>query len=124
MIAAKLKSLKKNTFRSSFKLTQPDLEKAKSLIEKNDDGTLKYTKLQSDCIQIICTRLSPANPKNDGKQTPYKGHPVFVAQHATATCCRSCLMKWHGITKGKDMTKDEIFYVCKLIRSWIQLELY
>ncbi len=29
-----------------------------------------------------------AEPRNDGKQTPFRGHPVFTAQHATATCCR------------------------------------
>jgi len=36
--------------------------------------------------------LAPELPKNDGKQTPMKNHPVFIAQHATATCCRKCLI--------------------------------
>jgi hypothetical protein len=41
--------------------------------------------------EMIAGRLAPAEPLNDGKQTPMRGHPVFVAQHATGTCCRGCL---------------------------------
>lgn len=46
--------------------------------------------------KFITERLAPANPANDGKQTPLRNHPIFVAQHATATCCRGCLEKRHG----------------------------
>ena len=53
--------------------------------------------------ELIERRLAPAAPVNDGKQTPYRGHPVFVAQHATATCCRGCLAKWHGIARGHEL---------------------
>ena len=42
---------------------------------------------------FVAQRLAPVRPANDGKQTPFHGHPVFVAQHATAKCCRSCLYK-------------------------------
>src|SRR3546814_16788803 len=52
-------------------------------------------------------RLAPAEPVNEGKQTPMRGHPVFIAQHATATCCRSCLAKWHGIPAGRLLAVDE-----------------
>lgn len=116
-IGYKLKCLERNKFRSSFKLAGSDLEKAKELFY-SDLG-----KLQKDCIEIIWERLVPMYPKNDGKQTPYTGHPVFTAQHGTATCCRSCLMKWHGIKKGKELEKDEIIYICKLIRIWIRLNI-
>jgi hypothetical protein len=54
---------------------------------------------------LIARRLAPAEPRNDGKQTPYRGHPVFVAQHATATCCRTCLERWHQIPKGRELTE-------------------
>jgi len=56
---------------------------------------------------FIDRRLAPANPANDGKQTPFRGHPVFVAQNATATCCRSCLAKWHGIPRGHSLDEGE-----------------
>ena len=72
---------------------------------------------------IIAKRLTAAEPHNDGRQTPYRGHPVFVAQHATATCCRSCLLKNHGIAKGRELTGDEQRYVVDVICRWIEREL-
>jgi hypothetical protein len=72
---------------------------------------------------LIAKRLAPAQPHNDGKQTPYRGHPVFVAQHATATCCRSCLRKNHGIEPGVELTREEQGYVVDVICRWIEREL-
>jgi hypothetical protein len=69
---------------------------------------------------FIETRLAPAHPKNDGRQTPMRGHPVFVAQHATATCCRSCLAKWHGIQSGRALSGDEQSYVLAVIERWLE----
>ena len=56
---------------------------------------------------------------HDGKQTPMKGHPVFIAQHATATCCRSCLAKWHHIADDHDLTTEEVHYIVQVIMTWI-----
>ncbi|HEV7908082.1 MAG TPA: DUF4186 domain-containing protein [Pseudonocardiaceae bacterium] len=72
---------------------------------------------------LIFQRLAPAAPRNDGKQTPYRGHPVFVAQHATATCCRTCLLRWHRIEKGRELTRQEQNYVVDVICRWIEREL-
>ena len=71
---------------------------------------------------FIRDRVAPAEPKNDGKQTPTKGHPTFIAQHATATCCRSCLEKWYHIPKGRELTKEEIDFVISLLMEWIKRE--
>ncbi len=71
---------------------------------------------------LITKRLAPAEPYHDGKQTPYRGHPVFVAQHATATCCRSCLLRWHQIPKGRELTREERGYVVDVICRWIERE--
>lgn len=68
---------------------------------------------------FIDKRLSPAEPPNDGKQTPMRGHPVFVAQHATATCCRTCLQKWHHIAKGSELTPGQKAYVLSVIEKWL-----
>ena len=68
---------------------------------------------------FIEERLAPAEPRNDGKQTPMRNHPVFVAQHATATCCRGCLEKWHAITKGHDLTIVEKAYILSVLRRWL-----
>ena len=67
-------------------------------------------------------RLAPAYPDNDGKQTPMRNHPVFVAQHATATCCRGCLEKWHAITKGRELSPEEKRYVIDVIRHWLEFQ--
>jgi hypothetical protein len=69
---------------------------------------------------FLSKRLAPANPPNDGKQTPFKGHPVFIAQHATATCCRACLAKWHGIGKGEAMRAAELAHVTTAIERWLR----
>ena len=68
---------------------------------------------------FISRRLAPPEPVNDGKQTPMRGHPVFIAQHATATCCRGCLAKWHGIEKGRQLGADEQRHVVDAIRRWL-----
>jgi hypothetical protein len=78
--------------------------------------------IRAHAQDLIATRLAPAEPHKDGKQTPYRGHPVFVAQHATATCCRSCLERNHGIPKGRELTEDQREYVVDVICRWIERE--
>jgi predicted Fe-S protein YdhL (DUF1289 family) len=72
---------------------------------------------------LIRQRLAPAEPKNDGRQTPWCNHPVFVAQHATATCCRGCLEKTHGIAKGQALNDDELQHVLAAIERWLRGQL-
>jgi hypothetical protein len=69
---------------------------------------------------FVAKRLAPAAPPNDGKQTPFRGHPVFVAQHATATCCRGCLAKWHDIPRGHPLTAAEQAHVVAAIERWLR----
>ena len=73
--------------------------------------------------ELIARRLAPANPPNDGKQTPFRGHPVFVAQHATGTCCRGCLAKWHDIPRGAELTDEEQAHVIAALERWLRREL-
>jgi hypothetical protein len=79
--------------------------------------------MRAHAAAIIDERLAPEAPRNNGRQTPYRNHPVFVAQHATATCCRSCLETWHGIAKGHQLDRDERAYVVEVIGRWIDREL-
>ena len=90
-IPQKLTALKQSKFRSRFKLSQKD----RDCIAAKGLETIK-----EHAFQFINSRVAPDFPKNDGKQTPMRGHPVFIARHATATCCRKCIHKWHGIEKG------------------------
>lgn len=79
--------------------------------------------MRQHAAEIVAERLAPAQPRNDGRQTPYRNHPVFVAQHATATCCRTCLETWHAIPKGHQLDRDERAYVVEVIGRWIDHEL-
>jgi hypothetical protein len=78
------------------------------------------TTVRQHAFDLIGKRLAPARPHKDGKQTPWRGHPVFVAQHATATCCRSCLLRAHEIPKERELTPDEQGYVVDVICRWIE----
>ena len=71
---------------------------------------------------LIGKRLAPAAPLNDGKQTPFKGHPVFIAQHATATCCRGCLEKWHQIPSGRELSAEEKNHVVAALERWLRMQ--
>jgi predicted Fe-S protein YdhL (DUF1289 family) len=72
---------------------------------------------------FVASRLAPPHPASDGKQTPFRGHPVFVAQHATATCCRGCLAKWHGIARGRPLDAAEQAYILAVLERWLAREL-
>ena len=105
--------LSKSKFRSSFHL------KDKDILYIEDKG---IDKIRNHAYDFVTKRLADTSNVTDGKQTPMKGHPVFIAQHATGTCCRRCLEKWHYISKNKNMTDDDIKYVVDIIMSWIEKE--
>jgi hypothetical protein len=69
--------------------------------------------------ELLAKRLALAEPANDGRQTPWRNHPIFVAQHATATCCRGCLEKTHGLAKGVALSEDEMRYVMRVLERWL-----
>ncbi len=75
--------------------------------------------IEQHARDFIAKRLAPALPANDGRQTPMRGHPVFIAQHATATCCRSCLRKWHTIAEGRALTDIEQDHVVAAVMRWL-----
>jgi len=104
--------LNHSRFRSKFKLFANEMEMVRS----------KGHVLERHAFDFVNGRLAAANPKNDGKQTPMRGHPVFIAQHATATCCRSCLSKWHHIPIGRAMTSEQRIYTVQVILRWIKLK--
>jgi hypothetical protein len=114
IIHQKLASLKKSQFRSKFRLSQKD----RAYVSIKGLETIK-----DHAYQFVETRVASAFPKNDGKQTPMRNHPVFIAQHATATCCRGCIQKWHGIEKGRALNDAEIDYIVALIMGWIERQI-
>ena len=110
-----LDRLSKSRFRSSFHLNENMVAFS---LQKGKD------KIKSDAYDFITKRLKPSYIPNDGKQTPMRQvHPIFIAQHACACCCRGCLEKWHGIKKGKELTDEEIYYIISLLITWIEREI-
>jgi hypothetical protein len=110
-IDERLERITRHPFRARFHLRGRD----RAIVDLRGRPTIR-----AHAGQLIGKRLAPAEPYKDGKQTPYRGHPVFVAQHATATCCRTCLERWHGIPKGQQLSDDEQRYVVEVICRWIE----
>jgi len=108
-----LERLKKSKFRSSFHLRN-------YMIAYIDEKRMDV--IRCHAIDFINQKLAAYNPKTDGKQTPMKNHPVFIAMHASACCCRGCLEKWHHIPKERDLTMDEKVYIETLLMTWIERE--
>lgn len=107
--------LQRSKFRAKFRLDVNDI----AYIDK-----IGFDRIEGHAKDFIVKRIAPAKPDNDGKQTPFKGHPVFKAQHATATCCRGCLRKWHRIPEGRALTDDETQMAVRYIMGWIKDKYY
>lgn len=103
-------ALDKSRFRNRFRLAAKE---AAYLRAKGLPVVLDHAR------DFVANRLADANPANDGKQTPMRNHPAFIAQHATSTCCRKCLEKWHKIPRGRPLSESEIDYVVDVIRRWL-----
>lgn len=109
-----LDNLSKSKFRGSFHLNS----KMKKYVEEKGFNTIKQ-----HGYEFIYKRLKPSIIKNDGKQTPMKGHPIFIAQHACACCCRKCLEKWHKIPNNRELEEIEVEYIINLLMQWIKKEM-
>ena len=103
-------ALGQSKFRSRFRLSGKEAEYLK------DKGLAVVLNHARDFVTI---RLADADPVNDGRQTPMKKHPVFIAQHATGTCCRGCLAKWHHIPKGRPLKQEQINYIVEVLERWL-----
>ena len=106
-----LEKLANSKFRSSFKLTRKEV----LYIEEKGIDVIRM-----HAADFVRNRLAPANPINDGKQTPMHGHPVFKAMHATACCCRGCMLKWYKVSPNRELTDDEQRRIVNLLIAWIE----
>ncbi len=106
-------ALSRSKFRSRFRLNSKD---AAYLTDRGLEAVIEHA------AEFLRQRLAPAHPPNDGRQTPMRGHPAFVAQHATASCCRTCLAKWHRIPAGRELTEAEIAHLLAVLRRWLEAQ--
>ena len=109
-----LKKLERSKFRSRFHLSEQDRN---YILEKG------MGEIRQHAEEMISVRLAPAEVPNDGKQTPMRGHPVFIAQHACACCCRDCLQKWYHVQKGVALTPVQQEKIVNLLMAWIQKQM-
>lgn len=108
-----LTKLRRSRFRSGFRLAAKD----RAYIDEKGIDTIRR-----HAEDFVRQKLAPAEPVNDGKQTPMSGHPVFKAMHATACCCRGCLNKWYRVPQGRELTEDEQRRIVNLLMAWIEEE--
>jgi len=106
-------ALERSAFRRRFRLQGRELAYLQ---------TWGLAHVMKQAAELIRQRLAPAAPKNDGRQTPWRNHPVFVAQHATATCCRGCLEKIHEIPRGHELAPEELQHVLGAIEQWLRTQ--
>ncbi|MBG6248467.1 MULTISPECIES: DUF4186 domain-containing protein [Symbiopectobacterium] len=106
--------LSRSAFRQRFALGPKELNYL------NQKG---FDVIKQHAADFVAQRLAPTEPRNDGKQTPMRGHPVFIAQHATATCCRGCLTKWHGIAAHQALSQQEQDYIVSVVMAWLEREI-
>jgi predicted Fe-S protein YdhL (DUF1289 family) len=106
-------ALRRSAFRRRFRLRGAELDYLRA---RGLETVMRHA------ADLIDRRLAPAEPENDGRQTPMRGHPVFLAQHATGTCCRGCLAKWHGIGRGRTLDAAERAHVLATLRRWMEMQ--
>ncbi len=109
-----LAKLQKSAFRAKFHLTEKDKQYVK------DKG---MNTVREHAADFVRQRLAPAVIPNDGKQTPMRGHPVFVAQHACACCCRGCLNKWYKVPVGTELNENQQERIVNLLMAWIDCQM-
>lgn len=105
-----LDKLQTSKFRAGFHLKEQD----KAYVRQKGMDTIRR-----HAQDFVRQRLAPAVIPNDGRQTPMRGHPVFIAQHACACCCRGCLNKWYRVPKGTELTARQQEKIVNLLMAWI-----
>lgn len=101
----------KSPYRSNLRLTGEEIEYCRSR---------GLDEVRREAFDIIRKNIAPSYIKNDGKQTPENGHPIFVSQHATATCCRKCINRFYYIPNDRKLTETEVNFIVDLNLEWLK----
>lgn len=69
----------------------------------------------------LSAKVGSAEPSFNGRQTSWGGpEPTTYAQHATASCCRKCIEEWHGISRTRALTSQELDYLTELAMLYLE----
>ena len=109
-----LEKLQRSKFRAKFHLSASE----RAYAEQKGMETIRV-----HAAEFVAKRLAPAYPPKDGRQTPMRGHPVFVAQHACACCCRGCLNRWYRVPLGVPLNARQQEKIVNLLMAWIRRDL-
>lgn len=103
--------LARSKFRSRFKLAADDL----AYIDRVGLETIRR-----HAEDFVREKLGPAEPRNDGKQIPMRGHPIFKAMHGSAMCCRGCMEKWWKVPRGRPLSAAQQRKAVDFLMAWIE----
>lgn len=102
--------VRKSDFRSKFLLGDKEI---KYLYDKGLEI------VRNNAFDIFRNHLAATHDEIVVHHTPLMDHPVFKAQQATATCCRECIAKWHGISTLNELSGDELSYLVDIALIWL-----
>ena len=96
-------------------------------VNKIDDEAISKAKkrgrkaIRKKAEEIIAKKIGhPIRTHFDKMCTPKKGSEIIhYGKHATATCCRICLERWHNIPQDVDLTEQQIDYCASLIELFV-----
>lgn len=106
--------LAKSDFRSRFHLSKQDRE---YVMEKGLPTIRKHAE------DFVAKRLAQLSYRTTASRLPCVGILFFLAQHATGCCCRGCFFKWHHISAGRALTKEEQEYAVAVLMAWIEKQM-
>ncbi|MHB2029693.1 MAG: DUF4186 family protein [Acidimicrobiales bacterium] len=119
----------KSDARHTFAALQHELIRHHFFHKAIDDMAMRHAQRKGRILLKQAARdrlqkyLAPADPPRDGRQTPFEGNAIYYAQHATGTCCRTCLEYWHDVPKKRPLTPDEIDYCAALVGLFLDEKL-
>lgn len=72
--------------------------------------------------QIVSKKIGhPPVSRWDYRNCPQEGTEVIeYGRHATATCCRPCLERWHNIPQNAFLTEEQIKYCVDLVELYVK----
>ena len=82
---------------------------------------LTIDEMRSKVIKILSNKINKKRSEifRDSTQTPKGKDIIYLAQHATGTCCRRCIEEWYGINKEEIMNEEQINFLTEIIMTYI-----
>jgi hypothetical protein len=111
--------LKREWIRHYF-WTQPLDETSKGLLLGMTRGDLR-----AFVREELAKGIAPPRPWGDGRRVPVEGpklegHPLFYAQHATASCCKKCAYYWWGLPRDQQYSDPQLDFLTSMCMGFFE----